>query len=302
MLQENILLQNIAQLITYISLATAIALCFFDKNKKTAIILFIFSVLLGLFCHQFGFLALTSILGLGSAIYLFYQPTTNSIVKFSLFWVILILSALLFIHKIPGYYNWKIYDHIILSENSSEFEFWLSFDKSLIGFFLLFFGYNQYLVKNHYKEILLTSWPFFVALTIILITCGLISHYIIFDPKLPSITLIWILKMIFFTAIVEEAFFRLFIQDNIILSLKALNLKYSKILGLILASLIFSVFHFAGGLNYMILAFIAGLLYGGVYLRSGFLVSSIALHFFINFVHFIFFSYPHYQYLLQPSL
>ncbi len=295
MLQENILFENAASFVTYILLAASMILCFFDRQKKMAAMLFIFAVLFGLYAHQIRFLAIISISVFGFLTYLFYDPNTNSILKSTLFFVIFILSTLLLVHGIPGYYNWKIYDHIVLGNSSAAFKFWLNFDNALVGFFLLLFGYKQYLVKNNYKEILLISWPFFVISPLILIGYSLIVHYVVFDPKFPSIISIWIFKMIFFTTIIEEVFFRFFIQDNLVKSLKNLNLKSSKILGLILASLIFAAFHYHGGLAYMTLAFIAGLLYGGIYLRTRFLGSSIALHFFVNFVHFIFFSYPYYQ-------
>ena len=68
--------------------------------------------------------------------------------------------------------------------------------------------------------------------------------------------------------------------------------KYSKILSCIVASLIFSLIHYYGGIIFMILSFIAGLFFGGIYLKTRNIQSAIILHFLINFTHLLFFSYP----------
>jgi membrane protease YdiL (CAAX protease family) len=59
------------------------------------------------------------------------------------------------------------------------------------------------------------------------------------------------------------------------------------------SSLLFGLAHFGGGFEYIFLAFIAGLFYGAVYLKTNKIESAILLHFFINFAHLLLLSYPY---------
>jgi len=61
---------------------------------------------------------------------------------------------------------------------------------------------------------------------------------------------------------------------------------------LIVASLLFGIAHFAGGLNYVVVATLAGLLYGVVYLNTGKIWHAILMHFCLNMVHLYLFTYP----------
>jgi membrane protease YdiL (CAAX protease family) len=212
-----------------------------------------------------------------------------------LFLSILGLTVLTFIHKVPGYNNWQAVKEIKLSKDSNAFEIWFNFDKPLIAFFLLLFAYKPISKIIQYKELFNRNFLFFAPLAIGLLILGTAVNYIVFDPKLPSlvITLLWMIKMLFLTVMAEEFFFRFFLQNNLVIVFK--KFKHAEILGLILASLIFGLFHFSGGLAFVFLAFVAGLLYGGVYLKTKYIESAILLHFLVNLTHFFLFSYPNYS-------
>lgn len=284
---------NLLEFLTYIVLAGAFASFWVFENKKVPSVLFAISSLFGLVSNQIGWWFLPSTLILGACLFLFYFETKKPYIRVFLFFIITTIAVLLFLHKVPGYNNWQVLSDIKLSERSANFSFWLNFDKPIIGFLLLLLTYKPIRKLSEWKEIFSKDCCLFYGLSILVILAlGLLSSYLVFDPKIVGykFLFLWSLKMLFFTVIVEELFFRFFIQNNIIKLLS--SLKNGKILGLILSSFIFGIFHLPAGILFAVLAFVAGLLYGGIYLKTNRLESAILLHFAINFIHLIFFSYP----------
>ena len=291
----DLLHESLLQIVTYFTLAISLSSFWISTDKRIPLVLFFISVVVGLIAGSINYLSLASIVTFGVLTYLFYQKNFSTSIKTLLFFSILILTILTFLHKVPGYDNWQAVKDIKLSKNSAAFEMWFNFDKPLIAFFLLLFAYKPASKIVQYKEILNRSFLFFVPLLTALFIFGTAIGYVVFEPKMPSFTLIllWMVKMLFFTVIAEEFFFRFFIQNNLTAIFK--KFKHAEIWGLILASLIFGLFHFSGGWAFVFLAFISGLLYGGVYLRTKYIESAILLHFLVNLTHFFFFSYPHYS-------
>lgn len=108
--------------------------------------------------------------------------------------------------------------------------------------------------------------------------------------KLPSHAPLRFAVNFLFTAVLEEGFYRGFIQRQLS---DYFRFKGGKIWALLIASLIFTFAHIYWSPSIDILAFVllASLLYGGVYLISGKIESAIATHFLLNFVHMTFFTY-----------
>jgi len=84
----------------------------------------------------------------------------------------------------------------------------------------------------------------------------------------------------------EEVMCRGFLQNSFKEALKSKNLH------IILASLFFGLAHFEGGLIYIGLSWLAGILYGYAYDKTGRIMSSMIVHCGINTIHFVFFTYP----------
>lgn len=87
----------------------------------------------------------------------------------------------------------------------------------------------------------------------------------------------------------EEALFRGYIQGG--LSRQFKQFRYGDNLALLLASLLFGLVHVNAGLQWTLLATIAGVGYGLAY-RFGGLGAAVITHFGVNLVHFVFFVYP----------
>lgn len=127
-----------------------------------------------------------------------------------------------------------------------------------------------------------------IILLAILATVSKATHW---DVKIPSYMGIRILSNLVLTSIPEEGFYRGFIQKTLSEYFK--NIRMGNVLALILTSLLFSVSHifWSPNLGILLFTFLAGLLYGGVYLFSGKIESAIFCHFLFNLIHMTFFSY-----------
>ena len=116
------------------------------------------------------------------------------------------------------------------------------------------------------------------------------SGAIRFNFKIPPYISLLTFSNLFLTCIPEEAFYRGFIQNKLCKYLK--NVKFGKTLSLVLTAALFSFAHIYWSPNIGILAltFVAGLLYGGVYLYSKRIESAIFCHFLLNLIHITSFS------------
>lgn len=203
-----------------------------------------------------------------------------------------VLTLLLFVHRVPGFNNIKVWDAIQLSSNSAPFTLFLNFDKPLFAvLFLLFFG----------KRLTLQStWPRYVAgvsrsllpLICILVPVGMATRFITFDPKFTTNYILWAVNNLLVVCVGEEVFFRGYIQSTLCTLFS--RWTHGEWASLILASLFFGAAHFAGGLGYVVLSSLAGFFYGLAYNYTRTIEASVLVHFLLNSIHFLFFSYPYY--------
>jgi len=204
--------------------------------------------------------------------------------------VLVIISCIaLAAHLLPGFNNLQVLNNAEKSINSLPFSLYLNFDKPMILFILLML-YPTVLLNK--KEVTVFKIENKRRLSVIV----LVSFFIIFslatflsliavEPKLPSWWWIFALNNLLLTCLIEEVFFRGFIQQK-------LTRLFNPVAGLIVASFLFGIAHFSGGFSYVIVATLAGFIYGLVYLHTGKLWYAILLHFCLNMVHLTLFTYP----------
>jgi len=219
--------------------------------------------------------------------------TWQKIVKTVLLLVVVIGCIALAAHLLPGFNNLHVLSNVEKSLNSMPFSLFLNFDKPMILFVLLIL-YPSILMKNKSVSIKLLgkdstnklrlSLVVFVSF-ILIFTLALSLSLISFEPQLPSWWWLFALNNLLLTCVMEEVFFRGFIQTK-------LTKAFNPIVGLVIASLLFGIAHFAGGLSYVLVATLAGFLYGFVYLNTGRLWLAIVIHFVLNMVHVYLFTYP----------
>lgn len=128
-----------------------------------------------------------------------------------------------------------------------------------------------------------------IAFSLLMLANSLLK-VVAFDPKLPQITLIWILRMLLSVCLAEEAFFRGHLQEKLTLALR--QYKQGAWIAWGVVSLLFGLVHWPGGMPMILMATLAGLAYGFAYLKTGRLEAAVLVHFFVNLIHFLLLSYP----------
>ncbi|MBN9342802.1 MAG: hypothetical protein BGO76_07660 [Caedibacter sp. 38-128] len=196
----------------------------------------------------------------------------------------------IYLHFIPGFHNFMIVDKFQVSPNSTPYSSYVNVDKVMVGSILLLF-YSS--LNRSFKEwkisLRVLPLPLLVVCALLLGT-AFAMHYIRIDLKLPSILWWWIPTNLLLVCVMEEVFYRGFIQKELI---KAFSpYKGGKWLAVVLAAVIFGASHYTGGIPYILLSTLAGGVYGYVFMRSHRLESSIVVHFLVNLIHIVAFSYP----------
>lgn len=201
------------------------------------------------------------------------------------------IGLLLGLHKLPGFNNPQIADNVVLSAGAAPYDLYINFDKPLVGLLFLCFG-GCALIRNR-RELgvaVRIASPLAITNILVVTVAALSIGYLHFDPHWHSLFGLWAISNLFFTCVSEEVFFRGFIQQGIALFMGHTNM--AQLVALLTASLLFGVAHIGGGWLYVVLASIAGLGYGYVFLRTKSIEMSILAHFLMNTVHFVLFTYP----------
>lgn len=273
--------------LTCIFLVFTVISCFIVRNKIITISLAFTSAATALFYGMIDSYGLISIIVfyLITALYSQKSRLSNPI-KFLLMVAILLATTCFALHLIPGFYNMLVLDKIFVSKISTPFSMYLNFDKTIAGVILFM---NSSLYNNEKlpdRESIITTSVLVFLCSFTLMNLGFFSGYIKFDLKFPDILFIWCINNLFFVCLAEEVIFRGIVQN------KLTQLLSNKYLALILASLIFGLMHFKGGIAHMSLAAVAGVFYGFAYQKTGRILCAMLVHFGLNLIHMIFFTYP----------
>lgn len=204
--------------------------------------------------------------------------------------VAFVISVLLIGHYFPGFHNWKIMGPTKLSPGAYPYSFYLNFDKPLIGLFPLALSIPL-LSRMHLRSVLVKTFVLTALGIVILMLVALSLHLVKIDPKFPAITPLWLIANLFLVSLPEEAFFRGFLQREIH---DHFHTKWSGPLGIFLVSVAFALLHFLflQSYSYLLLAFLASLIYGTIYHVTRAIESAIFAHFLFNCLYFFCFSYP----------
>ena len=233
-------------------------------------------------------IALLPIILFGSLCYLFVRHEGR--LRTLMGMLIILFSLGLGLHLFPGFHNLQIVEHVQLSHDSMPYKLYFNFDKPLIGLFILYWLHPLIATRGQAALMLKQMAPAALLTLIAVLTLSLLIGYTRLDIKLPDFIGYWLWANLFFTCMAEEALFRGFMQRQ--LSLLFAGFKFGALWALLICALLFGIAHAAGGYQYVLLATLAGLGYGWVYLRTQRIEASILLHFLLNCVHIVFFSYP----------
>jgi len=204
---------------------------------------------------------------------------------------VIVLALGLALHVLPGFKNPKVIDAVRFSADSAPFTLYANFDKGAVGLLLLalmaphFNGLDN--LRRVVKPALLAVLVTVTAVFGMAVTIG----YVHWDPKWPPQVWTFLSINLLFTCVAEEAFFRGVIQEQLTQAL-ATHPRLI-VLPTLVSSLLFGLAHAGGGLPLVALATLAGLGYSVVYAITRRVEAAILVHFAVNAVHFVGFSYPY---------
>lgn len=276
--------------LTYIFLLFSVISCFVGRQLKISLIFMGIATLMALFQGIINFYGLAFILLFyGISFIYFHYDVLDQWKKSILLILIIFLSAASFFHILPGFHNTLALDKMSLSPLSTPFSIYLNFDKTIMSLILFL---NSPLYQSEKPLTLQTGLQTIIVLlagALVLMSLALFSGSIKFDVKLPDIFMLWSLNNLFFVCFAEETLFRGFIQKQLKCAFKNMNLPYFHLL---FASFLFGLAHFREGIPFILFASIAGLFYGFIYEKTNRILCAMFVHFGINLIHFIFFTYP----------
>jgi membrane protease YdiL (CAAX protease family) len=210
-------------------------------------------------------------------------------------WSMLATVALAFglaLHLVPGFGSSVFVSEVRLSLDALPMWLAARFDAGVAGLFLLALYCRRVRTLQELRAMLPSATAIAGVTTIVVIGLALLAGYVRPDPKWPAFTLAFLAKMLFFTAVLEEAFFRGIVQDRLASAPWISSSPGLKWLPLAVSSILFGLAHAPGGWALAGLATVAGVGYGLAYAVTGRIEAAIAVHFTVNAVHFVGFTYP----------
>jgi len=218
------------------------------------------------------------------------QALTQGKLKLVLQTAVVLWMIALAAHLLPGFNNLHVLDKVLTGENSIPFSLYLNLDKPLILFALLLLMPDMLKQQALHKPLhnIINTKQFIAIISLTILSVYALAYgfrLLKFEASVPTWLWIFALNNLIITCVVEEAFFRGFIQTK-------LTNKLNPIWAVLITSCLFGIAHFAGGLAYVLVATIAGALYGFTYLYTGRLSAAIAVHFILNIGHLLLFTYP----------
>ncbi len=226
----------------------------------------------------------------GALIFTYHRYNKPELLKALHFLGLFTVCYLFYLHFMPGIYNWLIIENLKFSHDSLPYRQFLNVDKICLSVFLLAFGITLSRSKQDWRQSLRTVWMPLIVLVVVLAGMGITLHYVRFDPKLPQAFWLWTITNLLFVCVAEESLCRGFLQTELQNFLK--HVKGGQWIAVCVAALAFGGLHYTGGPIYIALSTIAGLGYGYAYLKSKRIESAIILHFLVNLIHILLFSYP----------
>jgi membrane protease YdiL (CAAX protease family) len=187
------------------------------------------------------------------------------------------IAVALVLHVIPGFHNPKVLDAVVVGPQSIPFSMYFNMDKAVVPFFLITCMPTLFVAKPLYKAgkvgwgILVLAIP---ALLLLAVALGGLR----IEPHAPEWFAQFALANIFFVSLAEEALFRGYLQQR-------LSRIIHPVVALLIASVIFGLMHYSGGLLLIIFASLSGIIYGLAWMWSGKLWVATLFHFGLNCVH-----------------
>lgn len=260
------------------------ALTVLSPAKRLAVLLLLLATLMGLFQDVLNWPAIAILGAIALLAWIRVENPTNRVVLVICEALLVLIAGSLLLHLLPGFNNPRQIEELQVGPNSAPFSFYYNFDKALIPFVLLaalptLFRTQKFPPAHKILGLLLLA-----AIPLLLYVAVMLGGLAI-EPHWPEWLGSFMLANLFFVSLAEEAFFRGYLQQR-------LRQKIGGVAALLIASLLFGLAHFPGGMLLVIFATLAGLIYGLAWHWSGRVWVATGVHFLLNLTHLLFFTYP----------
>ncbi len=200
------------------------------------------------------------------------------------------LSAALAMHRVPGFHNPVLLDGVRWSAGARPFTQHLNFDKGSVGLALLVLLAPA--GQSSGRRVGLPTAA--IALATVAWVLGLAWWLGMVRPDFKwSLALALFLPVnLLLTCVAEEAMFRLLVQDALAGRAGGSASAGRTVLAVLLSSALFGLAHLAGGPRMAMLAGLTGLGAALAYAMTGRLGPAVLVHFAVNAVHALAFTYP----------
>jgi membrane protease YdiL (CAAX protease family) len=215
------------------------------------------------------------------------RPVWQTLAGLAFFLYALAMSLAL----LPGFNRVELVAPVVLSAGATPYSIGVGFPKVATGIVIL--GLINPLLVRSWRElgrVLARALPVYAITAIVGMAVVVFMGYSSLALKWTTLFLLFAPINLFFTCMSEEAFFRGFVQHE--LSRVGTNRQRAAAVALVVAAVLFGVAHFGGGLNYVIVAAVAGLGYGWAFVRDTRIEAAMFVHFAVNATHFLLFTYP----------
>ena len=192
----------------------------------------------------------------------------------------------------PGFPQVVFIDGLRLTPDATPMRLTAHFDAGVAGLVLMAFYCCPAQTWSELKSAAVPALWISAVTTSLVIALSCVVGFVRPEFKLPSFTGWHLAKILLWTCVMEEAFFRGVVQGGLANTAFIQSRPHLRWLPLVLASVLFGLAHATGGATYIVLAGLAGLGYGYAFQATGRIEAAMFAHFLLNATHFIGFTYP----------
>jgi len=206
---------------------------------------------------------------------------------------VVLLAFALGLNRVPGFQPSVFLQDLQVSPDAPPMRLTAHFAPGLAAIVLLAFYARRARSLGELAAAGRNTLAIAAATTLVVVGTAWAIGYVRPDPKLPGFTVAHLAKILLWTTVLEEAFFRAVLQGGLAQLRFVRDRPRLAWLPIAVASVLFGLAHVGGGWPYVGLATLAGVGYGLAYARTGLIESAMLAHFAVNATHFLAFTYPH---------
>lgn len=205
-------------------------------------------------------------------------------------WVVGLVSLALALHLVPGFHNAVLVNGQHTSADAVPFTLYANFDKGSVALLLLALVVPRVRSIGEMRAAAKVTLQFASITAAVVVCAAWAVGYVRPHLKIPAFTAEFLVVNLLFTCIAEEAFFRGLIQERLTQVLA--SRPAMAVVPVVVSAALFGLAHAGAGPVFMCLAAMTGVGAAWVYARTRRVESAVVVHFAVNAIHFLLFTYP----------